>query len=120
MKGWRVAYYIFNILLSVEMLASAYAELARLPDTAALFAHLGYPPYLLSILGVAKILGVIGIWQSVAPFLREWAYAGFAIDVSGGILSFIFVGDPIGNYAITIASLALVCAAYGSFKKQLS
>jgi hypothetical protein len=46
-------------------------------------AHLGYPSYLLAILGTAKLLGAPALLQNRFPTLREWAYAGFAFDLIG-------------------------------------
>ena len=43
-------------------------------------ANLGDPMYLMTILGVAKILGVIALLAPRLPLLKEWAYAGFTFD----------------------------------------
>jgi len=39
--------------------------------------HLGYPVYLLTLLGIWKILGVVALLIPKFPLLKEWAYAGF-------------------------------------------
>ena len=36
--------------------------------------QLGYPAYVMTILGVAKLLGVIALAVPARPFLKEWAY----------------------------------------------
>jgi hypothetical protein len=40
-------------------------------------ALLGYPPYLLAILGTAKILGSIVLVLPKFRLLKEWAYASW-------------------------------------------
>lgn len=55
--------------------------------------HLGYPVYLLTILGFWKILGVIIILIPRFPLLKEWAYAGFFFVMTGAALSHIAIGD---------------------------
>ncbi len=58
-----------------------------------MIAHLGYPLYLLTLLGIWKILGVIALLVPKFPLLKEWAYAGFFFAISGAIFSHIAVGD---------------------------
>jgi uncharacterized membrane protein YphA (DoxX/SURF4 family) len=56
--------------------------------------HLGYPVYLLTILGIWKILGVAAILIPRFPLLKEWAYAGLFFAMTGAIFSHIAVGNP--------------------------
>ncbi len=57
--------------------------------------HLGYPVYLLTIIGVWKILGVVAILIPKYTLLKEWAYAGFFFVMTGAIYSHIASGDPV-------------------------
>jgi hypothetical protein len=50
-------------------------------------ALLAYPPYMLAVLGTAKILGAIALVVPKFPRLKEWAYAGFVFDLIGAIWS---------------------------------
>ena len=61
-------------------------------------AHLGYPIYLLTILGVWKLLGVIAVLMPKYPLLKEWAYAGFFFVMSGAIFSHLACGDSAKEY----------------------
>lgn len=54
---------------------------------------LGYPLYLMKILGFAKILGGIDILTGRLPRMKEWAYAGFSFDFLGGTASHVLSGD---------------------------
>jgi uncharacterized membrane protein YhaH (DUF805 family) len=86
MKPGRILYWIVTGALAVLMLMASVPDVLQVPQALEIFAHLGYPVYLLPFLGVAKILGVIGI---VAPRLRtvkEWAYAGLTFDLLGALL----------------------------------
>ncbi len=58
------------------------------------FQHLGYPLYLLGILGTAKLLGALALIQPWFGRLKEWAYAGFTINLIGAVWSHIVMGDP--------------------------
>lgn len=117
MNKTKIAYYVSTAILSIFMLFSAYMELTKSPGAPEVMIHLGYPIYLLYILGVAKILGVIGIWQNKVHFLREWAYAGFMIDVSGALASHLFVGDGVQMYGMSVATMIIILISYASFKK---
>jgi hypothetical protein len=57
--------------------------------------HLGYPVYFLTLLGLAKLLGVVTVLTPGFPLLKEWAYAGFFFMMTGAIYSHIAVGDPL-------------------------
>jgi hypothetical protein len=59
------------------------------------FQRLGYPEHLLNLLGTAKIIGVISILQNRFTLLKEWAYAGFTINLIGASWSHLSVGEPI-------------------------
>jgi hypothetical protein len=51
---------------------------------------LGYPEYMLTILGVAKLTGVAALLAPGLPRLKEWAYAGFTFDLLGATASHAF------------------------------
>lgn len=118
MKSTKIIYYVSTGLLSLAMLAGAFGELTFSQEAIDVFLHLSYPLYLLYILGVAKILGVIGIWQNKFPNLREWAYAGFFIDLLGAIASHIFAGDTISQYGFALGVLFITLMSYTSLKKK--
>lgn len=58
-----------------------------------MFTRLGYPSYLLTMLGVWKLLGTIAVLIPKFPLIKEWAYAGFFFAMSGALLSHLFNGD---------------------------
>ena len=116
-KSWNVAYYILTVLLSAVMLFGSYFDLTYAPQAVQIFMHLGYPAYLLVILGVARIFGVAALWQSKVPFVREWAYAGFMIEMVGAFASHIAVGDGPAQYTPALVVLVLVIFSYIAFRK---
>lgn len=118
-KTWNIIYFVATILLSASFLFGGYSELVGQEAARGVLIHLGYPLYLLYILGVAKILGVIGIWQKFSPALREWAYAGIAFDLLGATVSHIFVGDGPMIYAPALISLVVMLVSYIALKKRV-
>ena len=87
------------------------------PDGVKLLTHLGYPDYFNYILGVGRLLGIVGIWQTKVPFLREWAYAAFVIDFVAAIASHLFVGDPFSAAFPAFMNLVIVLASYVTMRK---
>jgi hypothetical protein len=78
---------------------------------------LGYPPYVLAILGTAKILGAIALVVPKFPRLKEWAYAGFVFDFIGAIWSHLAV-QGFGKAALVVlVPLALVTVSYVSYRR---
>lgn len=92
-KRDKIIYWIATVWLSLGMLSTGIVQLLQLEENIQSMELLGYPMYLLSILGVWKILGVITILIPKFPLLKEWAYAGFFFIMSGAIVSHLAVGD---------------------------
>lgn len=62
--------------------------------------HLGYPVYFITIFTVFKVLGGLAlIIPQVPARVKEWAYAGFAIDFICASASY-FVVDGFGFFAL--------------------
>lgn len=72
---------------------------------ATVVAVLGYPPYFVYIIGIAKILGALVIVIPRSPRLKEWAYAGLTINMTGALLSWLIV---------TVIQGVPIPAGYGS------
>ena len=73
---------------------------------------LGYPEYLMTILGTAKLLGVVALLMPRFPLLKEWAYAGFTFDLLGASASHAFVRDPPMETALPLIILGIAAASY--------
>jgi uncharacterized membrane protein YphA (DoxX/SURF4 family) len=73
----KVAYWVSTGLLAVLSVFAAVTYLLGSPQTAQVFAHVGYPQQLRIILGIAKLLGAIALVVPGLAKLKEWAYAGF-------------------------------------------
>ena len=99
-KATTVVYWIVTAIFCLQMAFTAYAQL-RLPQVAEMFAHLGFPAYFRVQLSVAKLLGVVVLLAPVPSRLKEWAYAGFAIDIASALIAHFAVGDgpPVWSWA---------------------
>jgi len=110
MKSRQVVYWIATGVLVLPFGVGGVADILQPDPVKETFEHLGYPAYMATIIGVAKLLGLAMVLAPRLPRLKEWAYAGFAIDVLGAFFSHLAVGDsaelaaPLIVLAITLVS----------------
>lgn len=104
-KRNKIIYWITTGFLAFGMLAGGVQQLLQIGGYVEIVSGLGYPLYLLSILGAWKILGVIAILVPRFPLVKEWAYAGFFFAMSGAAISHIVEGQP---FAEAVPSLVLL------------
>jgi uncharacterized membrane protein YphA (DoxX/SURF4 family) len=99
-KRNKIIYWIATIWLALGMASTAIVQLFKGKEGQGgvdMIKHLGYPVYLLTLLGIWKILGVVAVLIPKFPLLKEWAYAGFIFAMSGAIVSHIAVGDSVSE-----------------------
>lgn len=71
-----IAYWLFTVLVAFELAAGALWDLLQIEYVRVALAHLGYPLYLLVILGVWRVPGALTLLVPRFPRLKEWVYAG--------------------------------------------
>ena len=91
-KAIAIGFWVATALFCLQIGFTAYAQL-RLPQVAEAFTRLGIPDYFRVELSCAKLLGVVLLLAPVAPRLKEWAYAGFAITLGSALIAHLSVGD---------------------------
>ena len=92
-NGKLITYWVFTALFCVGMSASGIQQIIKTQQMVDIMTHLGYPGYLMQILGVWKLLGVIAILVPGFRILKEWAYAGFFFVMTGALISHLVMGD---------------------------
>jgi uncharacterized membrane protein YphA (DoxX/SURF4 family) len=100
--------------MAAFMLMASIPDVLRQPQAIEIFGHLGYPPYLLLFVGIAKILGVLAVLIPGTGRLKEWAYAGLIFDLTGALYSHLSVGDPMTVWVFAVIGLVLVGGSYVS------
>jgi len=111
-KRNKIIYWIATIWLSLGMLSTGIVQLIQLKEETAMMNRLGYPAYLLVIIGGWKILGVIAVLIPRFPLLKEWAYAGFFFVMSGAILSHFAVNDSAKEFFGPVLLLVLTFVSW--------
>lgn len=103
----NIIYWIATLFLSLGMLAGGIQQMLQVGGYNDIVTRLGYPLYMLSIIGTWKILGVAAILLPARPLLKEWAYAGFFFTMTGAAISHIVMQEP---FAELVPSLTLLVA----------
>src|SRR5882757_369299 len=116
-KTVGITYWILIIFFAALMLADGIAGVMREIHGQEGLKHLGYPVYLMTIVGIAKILGVIAILQTKYTTIKEWAFAGFTFNFIGASMSHYFAGDDIGMVLMPVVGLAILFLVYFFWKR---
>lgn len=111
-KRNKIIYWVVTIFLSFGILAGGIQQLLQIGGYNEIIKELGYPQYLLSILGVWKILGVIAILIPKFPLLKEWAYAGFFFVMSGATVSHFASGQSITEALPSLILLVVIILSW--------
>jgi hypothetical protein len=106
MKYKKISYWILTVIFAGMMLFSSVLYLSHQPAIVQAFHALGYPPYVLGLLGTAKLIGVVSLVQTRFSVLKEWAYAGFTINLVAAAWSHLAMGQPITAPLILFLILA--------------
>jgi uncharacterized membrane protein YphA (DoxX/SURF4 family) len=119
MKLKMIAYWATTAVVALELLAGGVTDLIHGKTSvvsgepvAEILTHLGYPIYLLTILGLWKLLGGIVLLAPRLPRLKEWAYAGAFFVYMGAVASGVVRGrDDPGTLIWTPLILAVLTMA---------
>jgi uncharacterized membrane protein len=116
-KAIKTTYRILTIVFALLMLMDGSAGVVKEKTGQEVMNHLGYPIYIMVITGAFKILGAIAILQNKYKTIKEWAFAGFAINFIGAFASRAFMGDAIGLLIPPLVVLAVMFVVYYFWKK---
>ena len=120
MNARQLVYWTTTSAIALETFAGGVIDLTHGrtnvvsgPNVADVVTGLGYPTYILEILGAWKIPGAIVLALPGFRRLKEWAYAGIVFELSGAAASQAIRGKPKEVIApaillgLTLASWAL-------------
>lgn len=111
-KRNKVIYWVATLWLALGMVSTGLVQLLKVPDEVESITRLGYPVYVLTILGTWKMLGVVAVLIPRFPLLKEWAYAGFFFAMSGATISRIASAEPVGAVFPSLLLLTLTVLSW--------
>jgi uncharacterized membrane protein YphA (DoxX/SURF4 family) len=107
-------YWTTTTLITAECAGGGLADLLRTPPFYPVMIDLGYPPYLATIMGTAKLIAAVIIVVPALPRLKEWAYAGITINLVGAIASHVAMHQSPSNTIAPAAFLALTLTSWAT------
>ncbi|MBO2009774.1 DoxX family protein [Hymenobacter negativus] len=113
-------YWTLTILFCLIMIADGVAGLLMEKNGQEGMRQLGYPMYVMTITGAAKILGALALLQNKYRTLKEWAFAGFVIDFAGAAASVLFAGLGMFGTIPALVMLLIVFGIYFLWKQYLA
>lgn len=111
-KRNKIIYWIATLWLALGMLSTGTVQLLKVKSEVDNITQLGYPIYILTLLGIWKFLGVIAILLPKFTLVKEWAYAGFFFAMSGAIFSQLAAGNPLNKIFPSLLLLFLTVISW--------
>lgn len=110
MKKDKIIYWVATGIFGAMMLMSGFAYFTD-PKIVEGFKYMGFPDYFRVELGIAKLIGALVLLIPQIPTrVKEWAYAGFGINLIAAIITHLAIDDakgivmPLVLFAILIVS----------------
>jgi hypothetical protein len=87
MRPGSWAYWAVTAAVVGESAAGGTLDLLKAAPFYPMMIELGYPGYLGTIMGTAKVIAAVVLVSPRLPRLKEWAYAGVMINMIGAAAS---------------------------------
>ncbi|NIG55685.1 DoxX family protein [Chitinophaga sp. Cy-1792] len=111
-KTGKIIYWIATLWLALGLVSTAYVQLSGMKAENDFMTELGFPVYILKLLGIWKILGTIAILVPRFPLVKEWAYAGMFFLTTGALYSHFMVHDGFDKIYPSLLLLALTLISW--------
>ncbi|MBL7864285.1 MAG: DoxX family protein [Cyclobacteriaceae bacterium] len=120
MKALNIIYWTSTILFALFMGMTGVQNLMMTQGSIDLIStDLGFPQYIIPFLGLAKVMGSLGLLIPIPPRLREWCYAGLFFDFIGALYAMV-VDNGFDPMMLTLlVPFALMGLSYGSYHRRL-
>jgi uncharacterized membrane protein YphA (DoxX/SURF4 family) len=107
-----LAYWTLTGVMVAESLVGGVMDLLRMAPFYTGMIQLGYPPYLATILGVAKIIAAVILLAPGLRRLKEWAYAGVVINMIGAAASNAATHQSVGSILTPLVFVAIAMLSW--------
>jgi len=120
MKAAKITFWVTTTLIFLfEGVVPALTSQTQMAKDG--ISHLGYPAYFGTMLAVFKVLGALSlIIPQVPKRIKEWAYAGFAIDFIAAFVSLWAVDGFTGMTIFPLVVFGILILSYVNYHKLYS
>jgi uncharacterized membrane protein YphA (DoxX/SURF4 family) len=117
-RGRSIVFWVATVSVAGELAVGGVWDLLRIDYVSDVVEHLGYPAYLLTIMGVWKIPGAVALLIPRLTRLKEWVYAGAVINYASAATSHLVVGDGITAIIGPVALLGLTVTSWAMLERR--
>jgi uncharacterized membrane protein len=100
-RGKLIVYWITTVLIAFVLISGGIVELANSKEAIDGMLSLGYPVYFTHLLGYWKIAGGIVLLAPRLSLVKEWAYVGVFLDMTGAFMTHIVCHSVAYHLVIT-------------------
>ena len=93
----KIAYIVVTAVFCIGILPGAVLDIAQPDFVAETMAGIQLPLYVLTLIGIWKLLGIVALAAPQFRRVNEWAYAGFFFDLTGAMWVHLAGGDPLSS-----------------------
>jgi DoxX-like family len=112
MKRKMIGYWICTVVIALCIGSGGAAQVLRVPQNVEGLTALGYPLHFIVLLGVWKVLGALTLLAPGLRLVKEWAYAGIFIDLSGAVVASAANGGAAFHVIAPIVLIGILAASW--------
>jgi len=120
----KIIYWVATIWLALGLFSTGLVQLLHTSDGVGggdMMTALGYPLYLMSLLGVLKIIATVVLLVPGLRMAKQWAYAGIFFLIVGAIYSHLATEPSLIKIlpALLLAVLMILSLVYLPVNRKL-
>jgi uncharacterized membrane protein YphA (DoxX/SURF4 family) len=108
----HAGYWLCTTLVGFTFVSGGVGHLVPFPQVVQGITSLGFPAYVVTILGVWKLLGGIVILLPRLALVKEWAYAGMIFDLTGASASQWSAGSDMRHIVVPLVIALIVAGSW--------
>jgi hypothetical protein len=112
MKRKAIVYWICTAVIALCIGSGGVAQVLRVPQNVEGMMALGYPLHFIVLLGAWKVLGALTLLAPGLRLVKEWAYAGIFIDLSGAIVASAANGGAAFHVIAPLVLIGILAASW--------
>lgn len=112
-------YWVATCTLSLELFVGGFSDILQAHWASEIMVHLGYPLYMMWIIGTWKVLGSVAIIAPLPRMIREWAYAGTFFEITGALASHALNRDPVTALGAPIAFTLITLLSWKLWRARI-
>jgi uncharacterized membrane protein YphA (DoxX/SURF4 family) len=111
-KPRTILYWVITAFFALPTIVAGSFYIGRSELVLENLGRLGYPAHFAGVLGAAKVLGAIVLLAPRLPRLKEWAYAGFTINLVTALVAHAAAGDRLSQSIPAAGALVALGASW--------